>query len=107
MITYKIISKQSSKSTPPEIGKREHLHPSQPDFKEKTYRRAYQLNVRLFPKGQRVKVRGSSRRGIVVRLYDDINEVIWEGNRPHYIECQLDDGTILVANPGQLKKKGS
>jgi len=53
----------------------------------------------------RVRVNGSNRKGKVLRLIVDNREVIWEGNRPHFIEIDMDDGAQYVANPSQLSKK--
>ncbi len=53
--------------------------------------------------GNRIKVRGTSRKGTVREVIKDLNKVEWERNRPLFIVVEMDDGVTMIGHPGQFK----
>ena len=53
--------------------------------------------------GDFVKVKGTPKRGTVVKINNDVSSVQWERNRPLLLEVEI-NGQIHVAHPSQLKK---
>lgn len=76
---------------------------SDPNYQEIVFKRA-RSQIRL-KAGDYVKVRGTSKQVRIKEIYDDIIDVVWEKNRPHFIVVETNDGKTLVANPSQLKGK--
>jgi hypothetical protein len=99
MISYKIIVQNTVDVKNPE--QRVIAKPGQPDFKQVVFTR--NLKQCRYKTGDRVKVRGTAKRGNIVEILTDINVVNWVRNRPHYIVAQWDDGSTSVCNHSQLK----
>lgn len=100
MIEYEIIVQHKRDKR---IEKVNVVEPSDPNFHEIVLTRAVK-GCPYFPK-MRVKVRGTSKRGVIERILKDKNEVNWAGNRPHFVQVKMDDGTTLLCNPAQLRRK--
>ena len=100
MLVYKIISNggqdDSSTLSPKPCS------PKDKNFREITFKRS--LAGCRIKVDDRVKLRGTPKKGKVRAVYQDAVLVEWENNRPMYIEVQFDDGSINICNPGQLKR---
>ena len=99
MISYKIVSNWGKKNTP-EISP---ISPKDPNFKEVILERAYR-NSWAWRAGQKCKIRGTPRRGIVKEVIKEHNRVNWINNRPYFITVEFADGKTEVCNPSQLKR---
>jgi len=68
------------------------------------FERAYQHNP--FRKDDRVRIVGTTRKATITKVYDELKQVIWVSNKPHFIEILFDDTQELqVATPFQLTRK--
>lgn len=57
-----------------------------------------------FPKGKRVKVRGSPKRGVVLHVITKEDEMPWDGGSPQFIVVQLDnEDTVSLFHAKDLK----
>ena len=104
MIIYSIVSRNGG--TPTDTKKKQQnqpLLPSDPDFKEKVFRRSFAKCP--FRAGQYVKIRGTSRKAKVIELYSDIADVVWNKDQPHYVVVELSNGEQMVAAPHQLHRR--
>jgi hypothetical protein len=98
LIEYEIIV-QHKRDQKPQL---ELADPKSPDFRALVFRR--NLKACKYKDEDRVKVRGTSRKGFILRIEDDINKVNWERNRPHFVQVRFDDGSVMMCNPSQLKR---
>lgn|SRR5574343_385834 len=98
MITYKIIS-NTGKKLNHEIRP---VKPTDPDYKDVVFERALtRCHWRI---GSKVKIRRSSRRGVVQEIIKDKTRVNWINNNPYFIVVQFNDGALEQCSPSQLKK---
>jgi hypothetical protein len=115
MITYRIVYK-SSESKHPTSGKSgKHAprnqttaasNPSKPDYKDHIFQRALARIASFLKDGDHIKVKGTPKRGKVVRIRTNINEINWVNNQPHFVEIEV-DGVMSLAHPSQLKRLGN
>lgn len=102
MISYKILSKKLSSKQRTELLD-DHLRADDPEFKRKLFERLY---ARLkFTKGCNVRIVNTSKRGIVTKVYTDLNSIKWDKDKPFFIEVCLDDGQQVVCSPYDLTRK--
>jgi hypothetical protein len=97
MITYKIIS-NTGKKLNHEIRP---VKPTDKDYKDVVYERA--LSRCFYREGSKVKIRRSSRRGVVQEVIKDKERVNWVNNSPYFIVVKFQDGVIEQCSPSQLK----
>ncbi len=103
VITYKIVSRNISPSEKSRV-KRRRLDPADPDYKELLFERAFQHNP--FRKDNRVRIVNTTRTATLVDVYDQLKDVIWVDNKPHFLEIEFDDTKERqVATPYQLTRK--
>ncbi len=100
MITYKIISNSGQDGT--DTLSPRHVSPKDKNFKEITFKRSYAGCV--LKEGDWVKLRGTPKRGKITTIYKAFALVEWDHNRPMYIVVDFTDNTVLLCNPGQLKR---
>lgn len=100
MIQYQVIVTQTRNNT--SATKPRAVTPKDPDFRDVVFSR--QINANYFREGNRVKVRGTSKYGVVIGIETDINNVNWYQNRPHFIRVRFSTGDIVMCYPGQLKR---
>ena len=77
------------------------VKPGDPNFQEVVFRR--NLRACKYKPEDRVKIRGTSIRGFVTHIEEDITKINWEVNRPQFVEVRFDDNTVKMCNPSQLK----
>lgn len=100
MIQYQVVVTQTRNNTKA-VGLKG-VSPKDPDFRQVVFQR--QLNANHFRLEDRIKVRGTNKRGMVIGVETDINNVNWSKNRPHFLRVRFDGGEILMCYPGQLKR---
>jgi hypothetical protein len=61
------------------------------------------LNKCYFNVGDKVKIRGTPKRGEIIDIATKAEHVEWVNNRPHYI-CVIIKDDMILCNPGQLKR---
>ena len=102
MISYRISSPSEG------LLQRENIHrilPTNPKFKEVTYNRVFE-SCRFFA-GDRIKMRGTSKHGVVTEVITELDKVKWDKNRPHFIVVKFDEhgDKEFLAHPSQLRKR--
>lgn len=98
MISYKIVSKNTSAPAPSKV-----LNPKDPDYKVNILQRA--VNKCIFKEGDRFKQRGTPNYGTIKEVIYYVDEVVWKNNQPYFLKVELDSGTTFLTHPSQLKKK--
>ncbi len=104
MITYEIISRNLSK---PSKSPLKAISPSDEGFHETVFHRALKKARGIFKPNDLIKVKGTSVKGKIVQVYEDLDLVQWQGNRPHFIEVELNGNDRKVVNPAQIRKYGN
>lgn len=101
MISYRIVSR----TAPPKIKefnkKGAPISPEDPDYKFKLFQRI--VSKTEWRKGQPVRVRGTSRKGVITKMhlvFDQIPQ--WENKAPYFIEVTFNDGETLLCAKHQL-----
>lgn len=56
-----------------------------------------------YRKGQRVKFRGTNKKGEILEIIQDYGRIQWEHNKPLFIVVSLDTGEKVIAGVSQLK----
>lgn len=102
MLSYKITSKQLSHQER-KHHKRNRINPNDPDFKERVLERVFARLV--FKENMRVRLAGTSQKGIIKRIHFDADSIVWENKQPMFIEVLLDDGKRLLCGTHQLSRK--
>lgn len=80
------------------------VQPSNPNFKDIVLERAYRNAIAWYA-GQKCKMRGTSRKGIVKEVIREHSRVNWINNRPYFITVEFEDGKTEICNPAQLRRK--
>lgn len=52
-----------------------------------------------------MKIRGTSRKAEIKDIYTKLEDVVWEKNKPYYIEVELPDGNRMIAAPHQIHRR--
>jgi hypothetical protein len=102
MLEYRIIGKSSSKLT--SVPEHQAVNPNDPNYKETVFRRAYLRLGHGFNPKDRIKIRGTALKGFIVQIYQDLELVQWDNNRPLFVEIELDGGDRRICNPSTLKR---
>lgn len=101
MISYRIVSKSGGRVTP--LNKP--VSPKDPEFKELVFRRA--MRGCTFKEGDTVKIKGTPKRGTLIQIIYDINDILWVRNRPYFLEVEIPgDEENMLYHPSQLKRLG-
>lgn len=100
MYNYAIVVHHQKDKSP----QRKAVHPTDADYKTTVFQRVF--NACQFKEKQRVKIRRGHRRGTVVHIHEEVEEVQWENNRPLFVAVEFDDspGKYVMCSPNQLKK---
>lgn len=98
MIKYSIVVQHTRDQKRPIPSKK----PDDPDFKRFTLTRA--LNQNKFKENERVKVRRGHKKGNVVKIHRDPDDINWNKHQPMFIQVKFDDGTEVLAHYSQLKR---
>lgn len=69
---------------------------------EATFERA--ITACRFSVGDRIKLRGTPRKGYVTEIVQDITRIKWMGRQPQFILITMDDLATYIAANSQLKK---
>ena len=104
MLSYKITSSQSKNTSKP-LG-RKTLTLKDPDYKEQVLKRI--TSNLQYIKGQKAKIKGSRRFGIITKIYFNHNEIEYDAQgRPLFIEFLPDDGhNPVMLGIHQITRKG-
>jgi hypothetical protein len=97
MLSYKIISRQQSTKAVKSIDE------NSPEFKERIISRI--LSRIKYNKGDRLRIVGTNKKGIVTKIHYGMENIRWEKSKPFFIEMLLDDGEVLVCSPYDLTRK--
>lgn len=62
------------------------------------------INACNLEKDCRVKVRRSARRGTVIDVEHNEENIPWVSNKPYFIKVKFDDGVIQHCHYSQLKR---
>lgn len=89
MWSYRITSKTLSNSS------------NTKSSKERAFERA--LSKCRFRVGNRVKIRGTPKKGTITIILSDINDIKWHGMMPQFIVVNVDNEGEILAAPVQLK----
>jgi hypothetical protein len=107
MITYRIISRNTSQSKEhPEHGRRR-FNPDNEEGRKEIFTRSLAKWQRCFSKGDPIRLHGTAKKGIITKIFTDVAQVTWINKRPHFIEILMDTGDAYIANPSQLTKVNS
>lgn len=99
MIEYEIVvnHRHDQKLSPAKVT------PRDANYKEVVFQR--QLKVCKYEPGQYVKVRKSAKRGQILEIIEDINQVNWLHNRPQFVKVDFGKDGVMMCNPSQLKRR--
>ena len=98
MIEYEIVVNHKRDQKPA----RKVVEPTDSDFKTVVFQR--QLRACNYKDEDRVKIRGTNTRGIILRIEEDVNRVNWVNNRPMFVQVRFDNGEVKMCNPNQIKR---
>jgi hypothetical protein len=96
MLSYKIISRQQPKQA-------KSFDENSPEFREKIISRI--LSRIKYSKGQRLRVVGTNKRGVITKIHYGMENIRWEKTKPFFIEMLLDDGEVVICSPYDLTRK--
>jgi hypothetical protein len=102
VLSYKITSKQLSPQERKQHSNKR-ISPKDPDFKTKVLERVFLRLV--FKEGMRVRLNGTTRKGTITTIHFDNDSIVWEANKPMFIEVLMDDKTRLLCGTHQLSRK--
>lgn len=106
MISYRIVSRLVPPSVKELNKKGARIDPKDPDFKFKIFQRI--VSTTEWRKGQPIRVRGTSRKGIITKMHLVFDQVPkWEGKQPFFIEVTFSDGEVLLCAKSQLTAEGA
>lgn len=99
MIEYEIVVSHTRDQKPGRVV----VKPGDETYNEVVFQR--NLRACRYNPEDRVKIRGTNTKGMVLRIEDDINRINWSSNtRPMFVQVRFDNGVVKMCHPSQLKR---
>lgn len=80
------------------------MRPTEPGYRENVFNRV--LKACHIQEGDYVKVKGTPKRGQVIKKHLVADEAQWKDNRPLLLEIKVDE-MVYAVHPSQLKRVNS